>query len=360
LKNNARFSQVMYNSHYQGFTPPIKPQVYTELDEGKVTLYWTNAPEQSVDVVTRYSDFEGYKIYKSFDGGKTWGGDDFMVFDDNGIHVGWRPMELLDGSIAQFDLTAATDSAFCVFGYENDGTCVEGIVRGHGISGPDPLTPWFSLGDDTGLDAIRLDPPKEVEDESGNITTYHYALVDSNVHDGMEYTYSVTAYDMGLERDYTVVWSDSLDGFQPDTIDSYSNPDDWASPDGYQHIECSRGTTIHDPNFVTVYPGAPPKLNLSEVKVVPNPYFARSRYPEDEYLRDLHFINLTSSCKISIFTVTGEKITEFEHVTSADNPTGTAKWDLRTVNNQEIAPGLYIYAVEAGSEKHIGKFVVVR
>jgi hypothetical protein len=33
---------------------------------------------------------------------------------------------------------------------------------------------------------------------------------------------------------------------------------------------------------------------------------------------------------------------------------------LRTVNNQEIAPGLYIFTVEAGQEKHIGKFVVVR
>jgi hypothetical protein len=36
-------------------------------------------------------------------------------------------------------------------------------------------------------------------------------------------------------------------------------------------------------------------------------------------------------------------------------------WDLRTVNNQEIAPGLYIFTVEAtGLEDYIGKFAVVR
>ena len=45
---------------------------------------------------------------------------------------------------------------------------------------------------------------------------------------------------------------------------------------------------------------------------------------------------------------------------SDDQIAGTATWDLRTVNNQELAHGLYMYAVESGSEKHIGKFVVVR
>ncbi|MAP84134.1 MAG: hypothetical protein CMF83_00145 [Candidatus Marinimicrobia bacterium] len=350
LKNNARFAQVMYNSHYQGFTPPTRPQVYTELDAGRVSLYWTDVPEQSVDVVTRYSDFEGYKIYKSYNGGSTWGGSEYMIFDDNGVHVGWRP-------IAQYDLPADVDSVFCVFGEDADGSCVDGIMRGHGISGPDPHTPWFSLGDDSGFGAIRLETPMVVIDPNGDTTAYHYKFVDEDVHDGMQYTYSVTSYDMGIERDYTVVWSDSLDGFQPDTIDSYSNPDNWASPDGYQNIECPRGTTVHDPNFVTVYPGAPPKYDLSAVRVVPNPYFARSNYPENEYVRDLHFTNLTSTCTISVFTVSGEKITEFEH---DDQIAGTATWDLRTVNNQEIAPGLYIYAVESGSEKHIGKFVVVR
>jgi len=350
LINNARFAQVMYNSHYQGFTPPNRPEVYTEIEEGKINLYWNNAPELSVDVVTRYSDFEGYKIYKSYDGGSTWGGEDFMIFDDGGVHVGWRP-------IAQFDLDEEADSSFCVLGYSEDGSCVDGIIRGQGVSGADPHTPWFSLGDDTGFEEIKLSEPKIVVGVSGDTSVYHYKFVDENVYDGMQYTYSVTSYDMGIERDYTVVWEDSLDGFQPDTIDSYSNPDNWASPDGYQHIESPRGTTIHDPNFVTVSPGAPPQSDLSDVKVVPNPYFARSFYPESEYMRDLHFKNLTSTCTISIFTVSGEKITEWVH----DDPiSGTATWDMRTVNNQEIAPGLYIYIVESGSEKHIGKFVVVR
>ncbi|SVC69034.1 uncharacterized protein METZ01_LOCUS321888, partial [marine metagenome] len=109
---------------------------------------------------------------------------------------------------------------------------------------------------------------------------------------------------------------------------------------------------------VTVSPGAPPRSDLSNVKVVPNPYLSRSNFKtETEYVRDIHFINLTSSCTVSVFTITGEKITEFDH---DDQIAGTATWDMRTINNQEIAPGLYIFTVESGSEKHIGKFVVVR
>ena len=40
---------------------------------------------------------------------------------------------------------------------------------------------------------------------------------------------------------------------------------------------------------------------------------------------------------------------------------GNEWWDLRSANNQEIAPGLYIYHVESNNGKEkIGKFAVIR
>jgi hypothetical protein len=40
---------------------------------------------------------------------------------------------------------------------------------------------------------------------------------------------------------------------------------------------------------------------------------------------------------------------------------GNEWWDLRTINNQEIAPGLYVYVVQAeGTDDFIGKFAIVR
>ena len=66
---------------------------------------------------------------------------------------------------------------------------------------------------------------------------------------------------------------------------------------------------------------------------------------------------MPQSCTIKIFTVTGEKIRELNHENDIE---GNAWWDLRSYNNQEVAPGLYIYTVEASGNKKIGKFAIVR
>jgi hypothetical protein len=72
----------------------------------------------------------------------------------------------------------------------------------------------------------------------------------------------------------------------------------------------------------------------------------------------LRFTNLPQECRISIFTVSGELIRTIDHNNQFD---GNAWWDLRTENNQEVAPGLYIYHVESGNGREkVGKFAVIR
>ena len=127
LVNNARFAQVMYNSHYQSYTPPAAPNVTAIADHQKITLSWDDAAENSIDAVTGYADFEGYKVYKSNDGGKTWGNPEDIIYDDNGIQVGWKP-------IAQFDLSASEDSLFCVFSPDTPfsiGLCFSAMLTLH-------------------------------------------------------------------------------------------------------------------------------------------------------------------------------------------------------------------------------------
>jgi len=359
LINNARFAQVMYNSRYQGFTPPTRPTVLAETDTGAVNIYWNDVAETSIDVLTGYSDFEGYKIYKSIDGGKTWGSASDRIYDTDGLFVGWRPFE-------QYDLSAKKDSLHCV--YSNSYECDESLRRGHGIQGEDPFYPWFSLGDDTGLDIVRLD---ETDWKIVAGDTFKYLVVDENVTDGLEYTYSVVGYDMGVEPTYVTRYISIGDGQFETVVDTnYSNPNEWANPEGYASIENSKGTTILDRNFVQVYPGNQPRENLDQVQVVPNPYIVRSNFKESEFLRRIRFTNLPSHCRIRIFTITGECVVGcdannlFEHKSDV---TGNAWWDMRTVNNQEIAPGLYLFHVEQLSDdgekvlgEHIGKFAVVR
>ena len=348
LINNARFAQVMYNSRYQGFTPPSLPKVHAVGDFNKVKIYWDDNSESSKDVLTGYSDFEGYKLYKSGDGGKTWGSAENMIFDRDGIFVGWQPFK-------QFDLSAEMDSTHCI--YEPKYDCDPNLSRGHSISGQDHYFPWFNLGNDTGLEMIRLPEPYVIEGD-----TFTYMFEDSNIINGMEYTYSVVAYDMGVEPPYSIKYIDIGNGeFQSVVDTNYSNPNKWADPDGYAYLENAKGTTILDNNFVQVYPGISTQKDLSRVKVVPNPYIVGSNFNESEHIRKIRFTNLTPNCTINIFTISGELVSTFNH---SSESSGNTFWDMRTINNQEAAPGLYIYHIKANGleniKPYIGKFAVVR
>ena len=63
-----------------------------------------------------------------------------------------------------------------------------------------------------------------------------------------------------------------------------------------------------------------------------------------------------------ISNISGQIVNTIIHNSATD---GNAWWDLRSYNNQEIAPGLYIYVVEDTNpnnerNKFIGKFAIVR
>ena len=116
-------------------------------------------------------------------------------------------------------------------------------------------------------------------------------------------------------------------------------------------------TITEDRNLVanfelTGYTG--PKDDLTLIKVVPNPFLRRSQLDEGEFPRLIRFTNLPVQCTITIFTLTGEKVITLDHHNETDY-----FWNLKTINNQEIAPGLYLFAVETKTDKHIGKFAVV-
>ena len=83
-----------------------------------------------------------------------------MIYDTDGIFAGWRPYQ-------QYDLSAQEDSLHCV--YERSFDCPEELSRGHAINGQDPYFPWFSLGNDTGFESIRLDEPVVVNGDTMQI-----------------------------------------------------------------------------------------------------------------------------------------------------------------------------------------------
>ena len=231
---------------FSDFSAPTAPEIFAVADHNRVLVSWDASSEASIDSLTGYADFEGYKLYRSIDGGYTWGGAEDKLYDFDGNFVGWIPY-------AQFDLSSEKDISHCIYTHEDCES--DDPKRNTSIYGLDPLAPRFSLGFNSGIE---------------------YSFIDSNVVDGIEYTYSVCAYDIGLEPfsiEYTQ--DDSGSTYTADTVWAYTNPDKFLGPSvldyydiygnlirsvpnpdrGYPYLETRKGSSVADKNFITVVPG---------------------------------------------------------------------------------------------------------
>lgn len=147
-QNQAR---IAFETDYRFAQAPLRPTVQAVPGNGRVTLYWDNAAEKSIDEYIKRQggnpeDFEGYRIYRATDAAFL---DAKVVTNASGVAKLMRP-------IAQFD-------------------------KKDGITGLHPIDiegVKFDLGKDTGL---------------------QHTFVDEGLTNGQRYFYLVTAYDFGYE-----------------------------------------------------------------------------------------------------------------------------------------------------------------
>ncbi|NIN00897.1 MAG: hypothetical protein GTO24_23280 [candidate division Zixibacteria bacterium] len=95
---------------------------------------------------------------------------------------------------------------------------------------------------------------------------------------------------------------------------------------------------------------------LSEIRVVPNPYIAHALWETTEGIRKVQFTNLPDLCTIRVYTLAGDLVRVIEH----DNGTGTEDWDLLNKHQQGIVPGVYFYHVDSKYGEKLGKFAVIK
>lgn len=104
------------------------------------------------------------------------------------------------------------------------------------------------------------------------------------------------------------------------------------------------------------------KENISNIRVVPNPYVVSSLYEPEfgelrrEPLRQIQFINLPTECTIYIFTVDADLVKTINH----SSLSGTITWDLRAEGGREIAPGVYMYVVQADGVEYKNRFAIIK
>jgi hypothetical protein len=154
-KDDARrkreFAVLAYNEDYQFAQAPIEPKVTAVAGNKRVTLYWDDTAERSVDRFLSgipgapTHDFEGYKIYRATDPAFE---DARVIRDAYGSPAPWLK------SVAEFDLK-------------------DGIKGFH----PTPFNGvQFYMGNDAGL---------------------RHSWTDSSVQNGQKYYYAVRAFDQG-------------------------------------------------------------------------------------------------------------------------------------------------------------------
>jgi hypothetical protein len=276
LRRNADRAEALFSTGFAVAEPPVQPNVSMEAGHKVVTLTWGQESESS-------EGFEGYRIYRSKDRGASWG--DFVVSDATGVPQSFVPY-------AQYDLK-------------------------NGITGqsPHPDGSWLWLGSDTGM------PEK---DDNGK-----YVFRDSDVFNGITYTYYIAAYNTGTTE--------------------------------IPPVENSPLADPALPNDNTVQ-GIPQTLvateTLDDIKVVPNPYVAANVFETNPYTRELHFTHLPTECTIRIYNIAGELINTLIH----DDGTSEQAWNLRSKSNQEVSPGLYVYNVTSTviSGQKVDKFLIIK
>ena len=102
----------------------------------------------------------------------------------------------------------------------------------------------------------------------------------------------------------------------------------------------------------------------AEPYVVPNPYVEAASFEPARYAvsgrgdRRIEFRGLPSSCTIRIYTVRGDLVQTLRH---EGGTAGFEAWNLRTKDNLDVAPGLYLFHVDAPNlGHHVGKFAIVK
>lgn len=153
LMKNIEGAKLIKAVNYQSPKAPQPPTIHAVPGDHKVTLYWDDRAEGSVNPFTNEPDFEGYKIYRSTDG-INWGNP---VTDFKGNEVLTQPL-------VQFDEADSTSGLF--------------PLDVNGLSPADPAynSVHFYLGSNTGL---------------------AHRYVDNTVTNGVTYYYLVTAYTKG-------------------------------------------------------------------------------------------------------------------------------------------------------------------
>jgi hypothetical protein len=107
------------------------------------------------------------------------------------------------------------------------------------------------------------------------------------------------------------------------------------------------------------------KIELDDIAVVPDPYIVSASWEKPLYFtsgrgeRRVDFIHLPPKCTIRIFTLDGKLVRTLEHNDIIED--GHHSWDLTTKDGLDVAPGIYLFHINAGDlGEKLGRFALIK
>jgi len=130
----------------------------------------------------------------------------------------------------------------------------------------------------------------------------------------------------------------------------------------------SRGKIIYSsriwiPNITPIDPPKYSTMDMSKIRIVPNPYNINDPlvklYYSDTDGRQINFYNLPGTVTIRIYTENGDLVKTIIH--NSPQSDGYEKWDMITDSQQVISSGIYIAVFQkSDGEVSFQKFIIVR
>lgn len=368
-----------------GMAPP-PPGMRLWPTDASVHVYWDNVSEITPDIRINQLDFESYKIWRADNWDRPFGtsvengpesglwqliseydldnyyyhsrdvviGDlDTTVIDtlplglNTGLEeISYRPRCLDDpqfyGLSSAMQYIVDADSLGLLSSSPNLFDRFGAVIPGY-----EGLLPWqgYTAELDTFFMAAARAKTSAMTVEKVPVQFYEY--IDSDIHNGFLYFYSVTASDhsVELENDELTITGSGLVG-DPGSSFSSTVP---ATSAQTAEDRAAYGANIY------VYPNPATREALEEFQEF---------YPngDDPTGVRVKFANLPQARNtISIFSVNGDLIETIIH--DGTNGYGEAAWNLVSRNGQEVVSGIYLYSVNSDGgafDDFIGKFVVIR
>jgi hypothetical protein len=317
--------------------PPPSMRIDGSARDG-VVIYWDNYSETQPDVKTLELDFEGYRIFRA---------DNWTRPIGTSTRTG--PPSSLWKLLVEMDVVNGhgEDTGLDRYRYEPLTGILPARAKRDMIDG---MKQWLTEHPGTAPPCPQGVTPAVCDTLEALAATElgiiekarsYYRFIDRTAHRGRPTFYAVTASDHGIASDGTF--------FEGKVGDPSSN-------------------------FVYIEPGVPSQRDYaykeSAVYVVPNPATHESMEPwtlgpnnDDPTGIKVEFRNLPADRgTIRVFTLAGDLVDELKFDGRAG--AGTVRWDLVSRNGQDVASGVYLFAVDTDTNaaygRKIGKFVVIR